>query len=119
MSLWGKTKDEGVGVEAVVYISAKGGWGVDGKGVSRKSLVRFESVFKGTEHLPQTKMFSLKGVFARKAYGEKYSLLIASNLTSICCVYRRKLLKRLTPKNVDSIQIQKVATFNSDRKKIN
>ena len=32
---------------------------------------------------------------------------------------RRKLLKRLTPKNEASIQIQKVAIFYSDRKKIN
>ena len=26
-------------------------------------------------------------------YGEKLSLLIASNLTSICCVYKEKIVK--------------------------
>ena len=56
-----------------------------------------------------------KGV---KAYGEKQALLIATNLTSFCCVYKEKSVKkRLIPKNLASIQIQKVETFNSDRKK--
>ena len=43
--------------------------------------------------------------------------MIATNLTSICCVYKEKIVKkRLVLKNVASIQIEKVATFNSDRK---
>jgi len=46
--------------------------------------------------------------------------LIATNLTSICCVYKEKIVKkRLVLKNLASIQIEKVATFNSDRKIIN
>ena len=61
---------------------------------------------------------SLKGVFAKK-HGEKLALLIATNLTSICCVYkRRKLLKTTNTEECNvRIQIQKVTTFNSDRKK--
>ena len=42
-------------------------------------------------------------------------MVIATNLTSICCVYKEKFVKKT--KNVSSIQIQKVATFNSDRNK--
>ena len=45
-----------------------GGGLLDGKGISRKSLVRFESVFKGTDYLPHTKM-SLKGVFVKNERG--------------------------------------------------
>ena len=45
-------------------------------------------------------------------------LLIATYLTSIVVPITRKLLKT-TLKNVASIQIQKVATFNSVRKIIN
>ena len=41
----------------------------------------------------------------------KKALLIATDLTSICCVYKEKIVK--TKKNVVSIQIQKDATFNS------
>ena len=41
-------------------------------------------------------------------------MLIATNLTSICCVYNVKIVK-----NVESIQIQKVAIFDLDRKIIN
>jgi len=50
---------------------------------------------------------------------EKYSFVIATNLTSICCVIRRKLLKtnHTELKNVASTQIQKVEIFDSDRKK--
>ena len=52
------------------------------------------------------------------AYGNKLSMVITINLNSRSVAYiRRKLLKRLIPKNVASIQIQKVAIFNSDRKK--
>jgi len=41
------------------------------------------------------------------------------NLNSICCVYKEIfVLKRLKPKNVASIQIQKVAIFDLDRKKV-
>ena len=47
---------------------------------------------------------------------------MATNLNSIYCVYKEKIVKRLytnLPKNVAFIQIQQVATFNSDRKIIN
>jgi len=58
----------------------------------------------------------LKGVFAKNEKGDRFSVKIsglhATNLTSICCVY-----EEIIPKNVASIQIQKVGTFNSDRKK--
>ncbi len=55
----------------------------------------------------------LKGVFDKNEWGytAKKTPLIATNLTSICCVYPEK--------NAASIQIQKVATFESDRKRIN
>ena len=61
---------------------------------------------------------TLKGV---QAQCDKKELLIATNLTSICCVYKEKIVKNdsFIPKNVASIQIQKVAAFNSDRKQIN
>ena len=41
-------------------------------------------------------LIDLKGVFAKnergyKAYDEEYVLLIATNLTSICCVYKEKI----------------------------
>ena len=61
----------------------------------------------------------LKGVFAKNERGYrlnaiKKALLIATNLTSICCVYKEK--------NVNNdkyrIQIQKDATYDLDRKKI-
>ena len=65
----------------------------------------------------------LKGVFAKNVRGYRlnaikkrfWSLLILLSVASI----RRKLLKRLSMKNVVSIQIQKDATWNSDRKQIN
>ena len=41
--------------------------------------------------------------------------MIASNLTSICCVYKEKIVKSTNA----SIKFQKVAIFGSDRKKIN
>ena len=44
---------------------------------------------------------------------------IATNLTSICCVYKEKIVKKLLIlKNVASIQIQNVTIFKSDYKKI-
>ena len=47
-------------------------------------------------------------------------MVLATNITSICCVYKlRKLLKALIPENVASTQIQKLTIFDSDRKKIN
>ena len=47
-------------------------------------------------------------------------MVISTNLnTSICCGYNEKIVKNDSlPKNVVSIQIQKIAIFNSDRKKI-
>jgi len=55
-------------------------------------------------------------------YVEKYSMVIATNSISICCVYKEKIVKNDSYKfkllkNVASIQIQKVATFDSDRQK--
>ena len=66
----------------------------------------------------------LNGVFAenerRQAFVKKYSIVIATNLTSIGGVYKEKLVKKLLiPKHVASIQIQKVAIFDTDRLKIN
>ena len=47
-------------------------------------------------------------------------MVIATNLTSICCVYKEKIvLTEPIPKTIASIKIQKVATYDSDRKKIN
>ena len=43
---------------------------------------------------------------------EKLSMVIATNLTSICCVYKNKIFKTTHPKNVASIQVQKVATYD-------
>ena len=65
---------------------------------------------------------SLKGVFTKYERGyiftaknkRFWSLLIL--LLSVASI-KRKLIKRLILKNVASIQIQKVAIFNSDRKK--
>ena len=65
--------------------------------------------------------YILKGVFAKNDRGislmRKKVLLIATNLTSIWCVYTVKIVKNDLPKNVVSTQIQKDQTFNSDRKK--
>ena len=41
------------------------------------------------------------------------ALLIATNLTSICCVYKEKII----PNNLAAIQIEKIATYYLDRKK--
>ena len=46
-------------------------------------------------------------------------MVIATNLASICCVDKEKIVKN-DPllKNGASIQIQKVSTHDSDRKKL-
>jgi len=49
---------------------------------------------------------------------KKWSLLIATKLTSICCVYKENIVKNYLY-SVAVIQIQKVAIYNSDRKIIN
>ena len=70
-------------------------------------------------------MFDLKGVVAKNERGYrlnaiKKALLIAINLTSISCVYKENIVKNdLYQRTVVSIQIQKDATFNSDRKQTN
>ena len=46
-------------------------------------------------------------------------MVIATNLTSICCFYKEKIVKHDSSKNVASMQIQKVSTYDADRKKIN
>ena len=51
---------------------------------------------------------TLKGVFAKNERGYR----LTTKNKRFCCVYKEKIVK-----NVPSIQIQKVATFNSDRKK--
>jgi len=63
----------------------------------------------------------LKGVFAKNERGyrlnaKKKALLIATNLTSICCVYKDKIVKDAS-NNLASIQIEKIATHDLDRKK--
>ena len=62
---------------------------------------------------------SLKGAFANNDLTTKnkcfWSLLIL--FLSVASIRRKLLKKRLIPKTVGFIQIQKVATFNSDRKK--
>ena len=45
------------------------------------------------------------------------ALLIATNLLSVASI-RSKLLTPTPPENVTSIQMQKVVSYNSDRKKI-
>ena len=48
------------------------------------------------------------------------ALLIATNLTSICCVYKEKIIKNDQYRgNVVPILIQNDSTFNSDNKQIN
>ena len=47
----------------------------------------------------------------------KISAFDITNLTSICWVYKEKMVKN--DSYVANIQIQKVATFNLDRKNIN
>ena len=70
-------------------------------------------------------MIYLKGVFAKneRGYGlrQKYSIVIASNFNSICCVNKEKIFKNdaYQKKRPYSILIQKVAIFDSDRKTIN
>ena len=66
----------------------------------------------------------LKGVFAKnertKVKVEKYSMVIAYILTSICSSKSGGLLKKTqTEEGSVHINIQKVAVFDSDRKKIN
>ena len=49
-------------------------------------------------------------------YVEKYSMVIATNLTSIYCVYKEKIVKNDSyRRTIASIQIQKVVVFNLDR----
>jgi len=62
----------------------------------------------------KNKIHKIKGSIGLR---KKLSMVIATNLTSICCVYKEKF-KTTHTKNVASIQIQKVATYDSDRKKI-
>ena len=54
-----------------------------------------------------------------KGYVKKYSMVIATNITSICCVFKEKSVKNDIPKSIESIQIQIDAIFDADRKKIN
>ena len=49
----------------------------------------------------------------------KWSMMITTYLTSISCVYKEKIKKRIIPKSVTFLQIQKVVIIDSDRKKIN
>ena len=68
---------------------------------------------------------NLKGVFVKNekryiALRRKIIAFDATNLTSICCVFkRRKLLKTTDTEECMFIQIQKVAIYDLDRKKIN
>ena len=65
----------------------------------------------------------LKGVFAKNERGYRLStikktVLIATNLTSIFCVYKEKIVKKqLIPNNLAVIQIEKIATYDLDRNK--
>ena len=62
----------------------------------------------------------MKGGIVLKSYGKNLSMVNATNLTSICCVYKEKFVKNVSYlKNVVSIQIQKVETFDSDSEIIN
>ena len=61
----------------------------------------------------------LKAVFAKNERGYRLSaikkaLLIATNITSICCDYKEKIVKL---NNLAAIQIEKIATYYLDRKK--
>ena len=51
----------------------------------------------------------------------KKVLLIGTNLTSICCVYKKKIVKdvRIIPNILAAIQIDKIATYDLERIKIN
>ena len=46
-------------------------------------------------------------------------MVTATNPSSICCVYKETIVKRTHTEDEASIKIQKVATFDLDRKKIN
>ena len=61
---------------------------------------------------------NLKGVFAKNEREYKLNaLLIAANLTSIRSVYKVKIVKDVDiPNNLASIQIEKIATYDLDRK---
>ena len=50
---------------------------------------------------------------------DKKALLIATNFTSICCVHKEKIVKDVSYRitNKYRIQIQKIATYDLDRKK--
>ena len=66
--------------------------------------------------------FDVKGSVREKWKGvlaniESNSMVIATNLTSICCVCtRRKGIKKTHLKNIEPIQIHEIALFYSDRK---
>ena len=60
----------------------------------------------------------LKGVFAKNERGYRLTVINKSLLIFLLSV-ASIMRKRLIPKNVDSIQIKKVATQDSDRNKIN
>ena len=61
-----------------------------------------------------TLKLNLKRVFVKnvKTYVEKYAMVIATNLTSACCVCKEKIVKNDSYRR--PIQIQKVAIFESD-----
>ena len=44
--------------------------------------------------------------------------MIATNLTSICCAYMKKIVKNVSSKNEAFIKIEEVETYDLDRKKI-
>ena len=48
---------------------------------------------------------------------DKKAILIATNLTSICCVFNEKIVKDVSYQ-ITGIQIEKIATYDFDRKKI-
>ena len=68
---------------------------------------------------------ALKGVFAKNERGYrlnaiKKALLIATNLTSICCVCKKKIVKDVSYRITSvHIQIEKIARSDLNRKKIN
>ena len=86
---------------------------------SRSILLLLLLLFK----IKQQKPTPLKGVFAKNERGYRLStikktVLIATNLTSIFCVYKEKIVKKqLIPNNLAVIQIEKIATYDLDRNK--
>jgi len=65
-----------------------------------KNVKEYKHILKSKKKIP-----TLKGVFAKNEMGYKhtslkYSMVIATNLASICCVYKEKIVKNEEERSV-------------------